>query len=68
MTSDNKGRIIVCDQYGSLYRVNVEGAVKVEKLNADISGAHGLLYFNDSLYVMVNEKGSKNGLYRLKGH
>lgn len=66
MTSDNKGRLIVSDQYGALYRVNVQGEVKVEKLNADISGAHGLLYFNDSLYVMVNERGGSNGLYRLK--
>lgn len=66
MTSDDKGRIIACDQYGSLYRVTLGSEVAVEKLSADITGAHGLLYFNKSLYVMVNERGGNNGLYRLK--
>lgn len=70
MTVDPKGRLIVCDQYGDLYRVTVppigrsEGT-KVEPLKSTIGGAHGLLYAFDSLYVMVNEKPEK-GLWRLR--
>jgi putative heme-binding domain-containing protein len=70
MTVDPKGRLLVCDQYGTMYRVTVppigtsEGA-KVEPLNAEVGGAHGLLYALGSLYVMVNEK-APQGLYRLR--
>ena len=75
ITVDSKGRLITCDQYGSLYRVTVpklgtsEGA-KVELLAADIQGAHGVLFANESLYVVVDEgkveKPREQGLYRLK--
>ncbi|HEY2574056.1 MAG TPA: hypothetical protein VGH65_08300, partial [Verrucomicrobiaceae bacterium] len=47
-------------------------ATKVEKIETKIGGAHGLLYAHDSLYVMLDEgsapenKGMKQGLYRLK--
>jgi putative heme-binding domain-containing protein len=75
ITVDPKGRLITCDQYGSLYRVtppplgSAEPA-KVELLPADIQGAHGVLFAGDSLYVMVDEgkvpKPRDQGLYRLK--
>jgi putative heme-binding domain-containing protein len=58
---DPKGRLIVSDQYGSLYRitppaVGSKGAeTKIEKLDLPLGGAHGLLWAFDSLYVMVNE-------------
>ena len=71
LTPDPKGRIIACDQYGGLYRLTVppagtKGEVQVEKLKAEISGAHGLLYAFDSLYCMKNEGTGTHGLYRLR--
>lgn len=67
---DPKGRLIVSDQYGSLYRITPPTAsqkLKVEKIPADIGEAHGLLWAFDSLYVMVNGgDSSKNGLYRVR--
>lgn len=71
LTTDEKGRLIACDQYGSLYRMNVPALgktelLKPEKLKVDFGKAHGLLYAFNSLYVMVNENGKDNGLYRLQ--
>lgn len=75
ITVDSKGRLITCDQYGSLYRVTPPALgttekVVVELLAADIQGAHGVLFANDSLYVVVDEgkveKPRKQGLWRLK--
>jgi putative heme-binding domain-containing protein len=66
MTVDSEGRLITCDQYGGFYRVDVLDSTKVEKLEMSISGAHGVLYAFESLYVFVNEKGKENGLYRFR--
>lgn len=76
MAFDNKGRMIVCDQFGSLYRMQVPAIgdstkPKAEKLNVDLGYAHGLLYAFNSLWVMVNHDGEgdlkkKGGLYRLE--
>lgn len=70
MCVDPKGRLIVCDQNGSLHRVTLPQsggeAVKTEKLNLDVGGAHGLLFAFDSLYVAVNERGQSNGVYRVR--
>ncbi|MES2737947.1 MAG: c-type cytochrome [Verrucomicrobiota bacterium] len=71
LTTDDKGRLIACDQYGSIYRMAVPAIgktelLKPEKLKLDFGKAHGLLYAFGSLYVMVNENGKDNGLYRLK--
>lgn len=74
MCTDPKGRLIVSDQYGALYRVTPPkvgdtGKTKVEKLKAEIGSAQGLLWAFDSLYVVVNAGGKgKNrgsGLYRV---
>ena len=66
MCADPKGRLIVSDQYGSLYRVTpgtgVQGTA-VERISAKIGMAQGLLWAFDSLYVVVNGPGS--GLYRV---
>lgn len=71
LTTDNKGRLIASDQ-GNLGlcritppAVGSNEVTKVEKLDADISSAQGLLYAFDSLYVSVNG-GKGSGLYRLK--
>ena len=71
MTVDPKGRLIVCDQYGTLYRVTVPPVgsatgLKVDKIKTDIGEAQGLLWAFDSLYVVVN-RGAKypSGVYRV---
>ncbi len=76
MTEDPKGRLIVGDQYGGIYRVTVPPAgttqgVKVESVTVPngtngkpLGGAHGLLYAFGSLYLMNNELADK-GLWRL---
>ncbi len=71
LTVDPKGRLIACDQYGSIYRMSVPAlgkteTLKPEKLSLEMGKAHGLLAAFDSLYVMVNEDGKNNGLYRLQ--
>ncbi|MEQ1751692.1 MAG: heme-binding protein, partial [Prosthecobacter sp.] len=70
LTVDAKGRLIACDQYGSIYRMSVPAIgktenLKPEKLPVEMGKAHGLLYAFNALYVMVNENGKDNGLYRL---
>ncbi len=69
---DPKGRLIVSDQYGGLYRISppssdMKQELKVETIPAKIGSAHGLLWAFDSLYVMVNDGDrGKNGLYRVR--
>lgn len=77
MTEDAKGRLIVGDQYGGLFRVTVPAIGKTEEVKVEpltlpngtdgkpLGGAHGLLYANDSLYLMNNEMKDK-GLWRLQ--
>ncbi len=71
MTPDPQGRLIVCDQYGGLFRVTPppvgkKTPVQVEKIDVDLGEAQGLLWAFDSLYVMVNTGGKyKSGLYRV---
>ncbi len=73
MCVDPKGRLIVSDQYGPLYRINPPslGApatqTKVEKLDLPLGGAHGLLWAFDSLYVMVNEEVNLGGIRPRRG-
>src|SRR5262249_44061369 len=70
---DPKGRLIVSDQYGPLYRVTPPPLggkavdTKVEKIDLPIGEAQGLLWAFDSLYVVVNEgKDYESGLYRVR--
>ena len=71
MTIDTKGRFIVSDQYGGLYRVTVppagqQGTVKIEEIAVDMGHAQGLLYAFESLYVTVNDTShGGRGLYRV---
>ena len=70
LTIDDKGRLIVSDQTSGLYRVTLPPAgstaeVKVEPIEIDLGGAHGLLYAFNSLYVMTTERGTQ-GLYRVR--
>jgi putative heme-binding domain-containing protein len=72
MTVDPKGRLIVSDQYGKLYRVSLKGVdannneTSIEPIDAPIGEAHGLLWAFDSLYVVVNRgRRYDSGLYRV---
>ncbi|MCA9035498.1 MAG: hypothetical protein KDA91_10215, partial [Planctomycetaceae bacterium] len=71
MASDPKGRLIVSDQYGKLYRVTPPPVGKndrpvIESINVDIGMAQGLVWAFDSLYVMVNgTDADRQGLYRI---
>lgn len=72
MTVDPKGRLIVSDQYGKMYRVvtppaGTAAGLQIEPLNIEIGQAQGLLCAFDSLYVMVaNESYQGRGLYRVR--
>ena len=75
MTVDNRGRLIVSDQDGALYRVTIPTADKsgksqkiaVERLAIEIGQAQGLLYAANSLYVVVNGRAAQgSGLYRVR--
>lgn len=83
MTFDDKGRMIASDQYGGLFRLKIpaigSGSTQptIEKLaiakdtSVGMGYAQGLLYAFNSLYVMVNNRPSKqfpkpSGLYRLQ--
>ncbi len=73
LCTDNKGRIIVSDQFGGLYRFKPPAAGKVlkakdiEKVPAKIRAANGLLWAFGALYVGVNdyERKIESGLYRV---
>ena len=70
ITTDPQGRLITSSQFGGLFRITIgddDGEAKVEKLNAKIGRAQGLLCAFDSLYV-VAPKGNNmaGGLYRCR--
>ncbi|MEQ9407364.1 MAG: c-type cytochrome [Fuerstiella sp.] len=73
LCTDNKGRLLVSDQFGGLYRITpppagqtVEAAA-VEKVPADIRAVNGMVWAFDALYVGVNDYEEKipSGLYRV---
>ncbi|BCU78155.1 hypothetical protein llg_28700 [Luteolibacter sp. LG18] len=66
VTRDDKGNLICSDQYGQLYRVTPGAALKVEPLGLKISGAHGLLWHQGTLFIVVNEDAPKSGVWTAK--
>ena len=70
---DNKGRIIVSDQFGGLYRMQPPAAgspldpASIETVPAPIRAVNGMVWAFDALYVGVNDYEQKisSGLYRL---
>jgi putative heme-binding domain-containing protein len=72
MCVDPKGRLIVSDQYGGLYRVTPPplggkaSDTKIGRIPVNLGEAQGLLWAFDSLYVMVNSKKYESGLYRVR--
>ncbi|MEM7474574.1 MAG: c-type cytochrome [Planctomycetota bacterium] len=73
LCTDNKGRLLVSDQFGGLYRVEPPPVGEtlafddVQPVPADIRAVNGMVWHNDALYVGVNdyEKKISSGLYRL---
>ncbi len=68
ITEDDKGRLICSDQYGGLYRVTFSGGAKgmeVARLDIPLQGAHGLLWHQGVLWVMVNEGKDQSGVWRV---
>ena len=73
MCNDDKGRIIVSDQFGGLYRFTPPASGKklksedIEPIPEKIRAAIGLLWLNGGLYVAVNDYERKfpSGLYRV---
>ncbi|HJO09145.1 MAG TPA: heme-binding protein, partial [Verrucomicrobiota bacterium] len=73
LCTGNKGRIIVSDQFGGLYRFPTPAtgqllkAKDIEKVPAKIRAANGLLWAFGALYVGVNdyERKMESGLYRV---
>lgn len=73
LCSDNNGGLIVSDQFGGLYHVALPedgsaiSADDVKPIPVDIRAVNGMLWFDDSLYVSVNDYEQKisSGLYRL---
>jgi len=72
LTTDPKGRLIACDQYGAIYRITMaDGKADVAPLDLNLGAAQGLLCAFDSLYVMTYgiRKGKyqcEPGLYRVQ--
>ena len=73
LCTDDKGRIIACDQYGGLYRFPAPTAgqaldpASIEKMPVDIRAVNGMLWAFDALYVAVNDYDNKmeDGVYRI---
>ena len=59
--------LAAADQYGGIYRIRIQGEeVEVSPFQVALKGAHGLLWFQDSLYVVVGEtvEEGQKGVYR----
>ncbi|MFT7632053.1 MAG: putative heme-binding domain-containing protein [Mariniblastus sp.] len=73
LCTDNKGRLLVSDQFGGLYRITPPKsgetltAADVQPVPADIRAVNGMVWAFGALYVGVNdyEKKVPSGLYRL---
>ncbi|WP_345688148.1 c-type cytochrome [Novipirellula caenicola] len=73
LCTDNKGRLLVSDQFGGLYRITPPPAGReikpsdVEVVPAKIRAVNGMVWAFDALYVGVNDYERKipSGLYRV---
>jgi putative heme-binding domain-containing protein len=73
LCTDDRGRLLVSDQFGGLYRITPPppgkpvSAGSVEKVPADIRAVNGMVWSNGALYVGVNdyERKMPSGLYRI---
>ncbi|MDP6558084.1 MAG: c-type cytochrome [Pirellulaceae bacterium] len=73
LCTDNKGRLLVSDQFGGMYRITPPAsgetlnAADVQPVPAKIRAVNGMVWAFDALYVGVNdyEKKIPSGLYRI---
>ena len=73
LCTDNKGRLLVSDQFGGLYRITPPASdatlslADIQPVPADIRAVNGMVWAKDALYVGVNdyEKKISSGLYRI---
>jgi putative heme-binding domain-containing protein len=73
LCTDDKGRLLVSDQFGGLYRITPpapDTAVSpqdIESVPAEVRGVNGMVWAFGSLYVGVNDYEQKlpSGLYRV---
>lgn len=73
LCTDNKGRLLVSDQFGGLYRIVPPAPGKtletadVKAVPAEIRAVNGMVWAFDALYVGVNDYERKipSGLYRI---
>ena len=73
LCTDNKGRLLVSDQFGGIYRITPPAsgetlsATDVQPIAANIRAVNGMVWAFDALYVGVNdyEKKIPSGLYRV---
>lgn len=73
LCTDNKGRLLVSDQFGGLYRITPPPAgqkitpADVEPVAAEIRAVNGMIWAFDALYVGVSdyEKKIPSGLYKV---
>ncbi|HZN37601.1 MAG TPA: family 16 glycoside hydrolase, partial [Planctomycetota bacterium] len=67
LCADPKGRLYASDQRRGLFRITPASGLgelsQIERVNVDLGGCHGLLWFRDALYAVVN--GKESGLFRL---
>lgn len=70
MTVDGKGDLLCADQYGKIHRVTIPAdgtsPVSAAPLDIPLSGAHGLLWHEGVLWVMINEGNDKSGIWRIE--
>ena len=73
LCTDDKGRLLVSDQFGGLYRITPPApgepvqAADIETVPADIRAINGMVWAFGALYVGVNDYERKipSGLYRI---
>lgn len=73
LCADDKGRLLVSDQFGGLYRITppADGETiqqaEVEAIPADIRAVNGMVWSDGALYVGVNDYEQKmpSGLYKI---
>ncbi|MDB4637708.1 MAG: c-type cytochrome [Planctomycetaceae bacterium] len=73
LCTDDKGRLLVSDQFGGLYRITPPPAgqkikqADVEVVPADIRAVNGMVWTHGALYVGVNDYEQKmdSGVYRI---
>jgi putative heme-binding domain-containing protein len=68
ITPAHDGAFYCADQYGEIYRVKADGKnpTQVELAGVKMTGAHGLLWHKEALYVVVNESvGGEPGVYKV---